>query len=559
MGAYVQDAWRVTPRLTLNYGLRWDYWTPYFESRHRMYTMDMSQWQTTHQLITPAGHPSETLGVPLSLLQSYARAGMTWTTADKAGFPAQLQNSDHRDFAPRFGLAFKLDNKTVLRGGYGIYYWTVPLSQMLGSQGYSAPLRLAYTAEPEYWNQITDYDWFHQPIPGEKIGDPNIVDLNNPQSQQPPFDFTPFAKDWRNARAQEWNFTIEREIMPMTSLRISYIGNHGSRLEQTAPVNSQESQYLYVTRTGQPLPSDRETLRVNPFWHNLDLRTPIGYSNSNSLQVAVERRASKGLEFQWYWVFSRNLSTSDSDGYASGPGAAVPDSVILPNPGSLSDRLRLVYSNVASVPKHQVSWLVMYDLPFGRGKSYGSNVSRALDQVIGNWQIKTIGGLRSGTWMTPGAPNNPWVNYFLAGDPRLKASQRKVINVNGREQLLYFRGNFDTTGTGLQNYQPGIAKPGDNGKVPTQLADGTPYTVTYDVYNPMPLNFIEGPKNWNMDLALWKNFKITESKSLRFTADFFNVLNHPNNNNPDQITGLIDLRQQANDPRIIQFSLRFQF
>jgi hypothetical protein len=85
--------------------------------------MDIKQFQTTHTLISPAGHPADTLGLPPSLLKTFTNQGMTFTTADKAGFPPSLLGSDKGGFGPRFGAAFKLNEKTVLRGGYGSRYW----------------------------------------------------------------------------------------------------------------------------------------------------------------------------------------------------------------------------------------------------------------------------------------------------------------------------------------------------------------------------------------------------------------------------------------------------
>jgi hypothetical protein len=570
LGSYAQDSWKVTPRLTLNYGLRWDYWTPYNESSHRLFNMDVSQYQTTRQLITPAGHPADTLGVPASLLQAYQNAGMTFTTADKAGFPSGLLGSDKRDFGPRIGVAFKLNDKTVLRGGYGIYHWTVPMAQILGEQGLSAPLKLDYTistgdgnAWPTPTGPVTDYDLFHVPVAGERVGDPNMVDINSPQSTQSPFAFTPLDKNWLSGRAQEWNFTIEREISPTTGVRISYIGNHGGNIMQSVQLNAQQSLYLYATQTGQQRPEDTNQLRANPFWQNLNYRTPIGYSNSHSLQVNLERRTYKGLQFQWFYVFSRNLSTSDAaEGYSSQPGALVPDAVLLPHGGDLAQRQRLVYSNVAGIPKHQVNWNLVYDLPFGRGKMLGRNASGILNGFIGNWQIATIGRFHTGGWLTPQnkSTGNPWwPNLQLIRDPRLSGGQQRVINYDGRK-LLYFAGYFNPgPESGLTNYQPALLPAGVNDRVPVTLADGSTINVPYDVYTSMPQNFIQGPSNWNADCSLFKSFALRERLRLRFTADAFNVMNHPNNSDPHLTTGLIDLSQQRNDPRIIQFSLRLDF
>lgn len=565
LGLYAQDSWKVTPRFTLNYGLRWDYWTPYFESSNRLFAMDVSQFATTQQLITPAGHPASSLGIPASLLNAYQNAGMSFTTADSANYPSKLFNSDKRDFSPRIGAAFKLTNKTVLRGAYGLYYWSVPMAQMLLQQGLGAPLTLDYVAEPDYWNQINYYDVFNPPIPGERVGDPNMVDINSPQTIQGPFPFVPVDKNWRNARAQEWNFTLEREISPLTSLRLSYIGNHGSKEMQSVQLNAQQSLYLYTTSTGNPLPANYSTLRANPFWGDLDYRTPIGFSNSNSIQVNFERRSYKGLQFQWYYVFSRNLANADaSQGYASQPGPIIPDAVTVTGGGSLSARQRLGYFNIAGIPKHQMNWNVIYDLPFGRGKCLCGGAHGVFNQLIGNWQIATIGYLHSGQWLTPQntTTGNPYLsNLVMVRDPRLSGSEQKVITFQGTQSLLYFAGAFDPTGTGLTNYQPALIVPGPNhdNLIPVQLKDGSTLNVPYDVYTSIPQNFIQGPKNWGMDASLFKNFPIRESVRLRFTADAFNVLNHPNNLNPNSTTGLIDLSQSANEPRIIQFSLRLDF
>jgi len=210
-----------------------------------------------------------------------------------------------------------------------------------------------------------------------------------------------------------------------------------------------------------------------------------------------------------------------------------------------------------------VNWNVIYDLPFGHGKKFGNSSSGVLNQLIGNWQLATIGGVHTGQWLTPMNPlMNPWsANYQLISDPRLGASQRQIINFNGTRQMLYFRGIFDPTGTGLTNYQSAMVIPGPNqdGLVPVTLKDGSTQMVPYDVYTTMPQNFIEGPKQWNVDFSVFKNFQIRERWKIRFTADAFNVFNHPNNVNPDPTTGLIDLSQQSNEPRIIQFSLRLDF
>jgi outer membrane receptor protein involved in Fe transport len=124
------DKWRVTPRLTLNLGLRWDSWTPYREKYDRLDTADDSTVATKFEVMTPDSQDIYSLqGIPPSVLDSWSARGLTYTTADAIGYPSKLFSADNNNFGPRLGAAFKINDKTVLRGGYGEYFWTMPLSQ----------------------------------------------------------------------------------------------------------------------------------------------------------------------------------------------------------------------------------------------------------------------------------------------------------------------------------------------------------------------------------------------------------------------------------------------
>ena len=127
-----------------------------------------------------------------------------------------------------------------------------------------------------------------------------------------------------------------------------------------------------------------------------------------------------------------------SDG--SDGALVVQNSDILGNPSlSLSQRLKLVYYNTASVPPHLISWNGIYELPFGKGKHFAGNVSKAVNEVVGGWQVAFIGTWRSGFWM--GVTGND----YLFGNPSLDPSQRLTLNIFGHNQLLYFAGDFDPT------------------------------------------------------------------------------------------------------------------
>jgi hypothetical protein len=554
-GAYAQDTWRISPRLTATYGLRYDLWTPYREARGRLMALDMSRFRTTRQVITPAGHPMEQLGVPPSVLASYAAAGLTWTTADAAGFPKSLLRADRNNVGPRAALAFAVNDRTVVRGAYGLYYWTMPLSQILQSARLNAPLNLRYETRI---NDLDGEDYFpfrSRPVPGLRAGDPMMVDVNSAQTVRPPFAFAPWDKDWRDARAQVWHVTLEREVLPLTRARISYVGTRADSLEQRLDLNTPESQYLYALRTGDAPPS-ANARRPNPFWNDLPATNRTGYSDSHSVHVELQRRYSRGLAFQGFYAWSRHKSTSDGDGFVADAGQPVPAPQTVPGARSYGDLLKMVYSNLASVPKHRVRWNALYELPFGRGRAIGASVPGALNQAIGGWQIAAIGTFGTGTWLST-APE-----WFVTGDPRLEKSARRRFMLDGKPVLLYFRGAFDATGiSGLERYEPALVQlgPGHDNLVEVGLRDGTTRLIPYDIHNPAPRNSIEGPKTWNVDLSVFKDFPLGGGATLRVTADAFNALNHANDIDPDPVTGLIDLSRQRNEPRTIQLSARIEF
>ena len=205
-----------------------------------------------------------------------------------------------------------------------------------------------------------------------------------------------------------------------------------------------------MARTGLAVPGNRDLTRINPNWNfGNGVMAKIGYSNTHSAQVQIERRYSSGLAFQWFYTFTRSLGTTDSGASTSGNGgindttgqALVPENIqLLGEPNlSLDQRLRLTYYNSTNIPPHHIRFNGIYDLPFGKGKHFAKGASRALDALIGGWQIASIGDWRSGTWLSVAS------GEYLFGNPALSADQRLTLYLNGRPQRLYFRGDFDPT------------------------------------------------------------------------------------------------------------------
>ncbi|MCC7496254.1 MAG: TonB-dependent receptor [Bryobacterales bacterium] len=576
LGLYFNDTWKVTPKLTLGLGLRWDHWTPYKEKYNRLATIDMNN-PTAFQVISPYSTSIDQMpGVPSGVLDSWRIRGLSWTTAEQAGFPGALMDTAWKDFGPRLSLAYRINEKTVIRAGYGMYYWPMPLSQILQISRTSSPLNLVFSNNPVDRNgNVPNYALLNAPsssdyMPNVQIDTTGIAGI--PSTSRPMVVMDP--KNWADDRMQQWTFNIEREIMKETSLRLSYIGTHGSNLEQRVGWNTPESAFNYMTRTGlniKPGAAGNDLRRFNPNW-NATLISHIGFSNSNSAQVEVQRRFAQGLSFQAFYVYNHALTTTDANGFGSGAdGATVPENkTILGQPSlTMDQRLRLVYYNSAAIPPHQLKWNGVYDLPFGKGKKWGDGASKLVDSIIGGWQIAFIGYWQSGNWLNP-------ANYVWS-DPHLDSGQQMRFKYSGVDSILYFKGDFDPTlAKGVDQGRLQALVPLDRGQraihpvssngtaynnqVQVKLADGSVVNAAVtDNFTWNPKNSILGPRAWSEDLSVFKYFNITERIKLRLTGDFFNAFNHPNNNNPNTTTGLINMSTQANDPRIIQLTGRIEW
>lgn len=586
LGLYVQDSWKVNQRLSLELGLRWDKWTVYKEKYNRLVNLDINDYLGKMEVYTPHSTRMEDIpGVPRAVLDSWAQRGLTWKTADEVGFPGGLLPADNNNFAPRLGMALRLTDKFVLRAGYGMYYWTMPLSQILQSSRSNPPLNLRFTNDLGSQNGANyNYALKSAPAANDFVGKAtvatdSIVGISSNAQGIMPWD----VHTWSDNKAQEWNFTVERELMKETALRLSYIGNHGSNLEQRWRWNDPESEWNYQARTGELRPTRTDLRRPNPDWTSGCCSAPIrhnGFSNTHSAQVELERRYSNGLSFQWFYAYSHSMTTSDTGGFssgssninssASGSAFAVPENILIIGAPNLTadQRLRLGYANSTEVPAHRIRWNGLYDLPFGKGRKYGNSATGLVNHLIGGWQVAFIGDWRSGYWSGVSS------SRYLFGDPTLDADQRLVMNIFDLRQRMWFAGDFNPALASnvdqgkLQQLVPldrsrRVLRPvGDNfdNRIPQQLADGSVrYTSITDMLNWNARNFFRGPGAWNQDLSLFKNIYITERVKTRITADFFNFLNHPVDMAPDSTTGLQDLSQQPNDPRIIQFSLRVEF
>ncbi len=594
IGTYAQDTWKLTPKLTVTLGLRWEAWSPYSEKYNRLLNLNLGNVinnPASMQVVLPGNTTLSNIpGVPADVITQWAARGLTGVSANSSNFPSALTPNVWKDFAPHFAAAYRISDKWVVRGGFGTYFWPMPLSQLLQSMRTNPPLNLRYQ------NSIADqngtngvYAYSNVPAATDKLGGGATVTPVPPSSGA----FRFLAMDvnhWSDNKAQEWTLTVERELARNMLVKISYTGNHGSALQQNWDYNAPTSKYNYQALNGVVAPSLTQRRQVNPNWSltgSYGILEHNGYSNANSFQAAIDKRFANGLQFQWFYVYSHAMTTNDAGGSSSGGGGfngvatgngsqgggtsvsvpAVNQILGMPNMSD-SQRLRLVYTNSSQVPPQRITWNGIYELPFGKGKKFLGNGSRLADAFAGGWQIAFLGTWDHGFWMGV----NP--NDYIFANPALSSDQRLRLTYSGQNQILWFAGSFDPTlasnvdSSKLQQLVPidrsaqriHPVGPNFDNRVAQKLANGSVVqTGITDNVSSNARNFLLGPPAWSQDASLYKYFRFTEKVRLRMSGDFFNVFNHPLLNNPNSTTGLINMSSQPNAPRIIQVGARVEF
>jgi hypothetical protein len=604
-GLYAQDRFHASSRLTLDMGLRWDYFSPYREQGNLIDEPNPNNYIKCAEP-NPSAYPncnvgqvltvgnvaaSSIPGIPPSVLPSWEAVGLTTATADSVGYPSNLFREIYHNFSPRVGAAFKLSDKTVLRGAFGTYYFPMPLNLLLQSTRGNPPFNLRFVNSAFAQNAALTFPYVSAPpanwyIPATTV---NVTGVCPSCIGPPPYGATMWnGNTWSDNMEETWNASVERELPFSTVLRVSYIGSHGLNLEQPFSTDAPEPQYNYAVRTGLVPPTNTALLEQNPFWSfSAYAVNTNGYSWDNSAQVQAQRQFANGLSFDWFYTYSRALSTSDPCGFGlpstsinSGKGGGVvPEAFQIrgePTNLTYSQLASLTYFNSTNIPPSRMTFDVVFMLPFGRGRRFARNMSRPLDEALGGWELSTISTWNSGYWMS--------VNTTLdqLGSPRIPASQRPVLDIGGQQYRLWFKGSFDPTeatnasSTNLfslipQNIAQRTVRPfGPNcegnyvGQLAVQLATGC-YDAPINYYNPSPMGNIIGPGAWDSDISLFKTFSLGERFKFRLQGDFFNAFNHPNGWGSQPVssgalinpsTGLQPMFEQPNQARQIQVAAR---
>jgi len=610
-GLYLQDSYRVNSRLTLTPGVRWDINPAVREENGLLNRFDVE----SHSLMFPNSLESYyKIGATTpQIVGLYQAVGVQFKSAAELNKSPQIFPSNKFDIGPRVGFAYRLfDGKkqTILRGGYGVYFAPIPMRTLLAQFSSLAPFRATFAYNPNNAAFSPDLisNWLlrNPPVYIAGANSANVIDLNNPNAIGRGASVLGMAPDMPDLKIHEWNLTIEKMLNESTAFCIRYNGKHGIHADQLDNINPTQTDYVWYTTTGQPLPAGTfSNVGRRPYdqtaYTDVRLLAKTGFINTETFTLEMEKRFSKGLGFQAFYTMTnswRAAGNSFRDGAGTLPSAFLPGAVPT-DPDALNRFLN--YFRDTDIPKHRVRWNWNYDNPLGKGRKYGSGANKLVNAVIGGWKFAGSGTVVS-SWFA--LPTNQWgaisplevygTKYKILDCRATSATATNQKDERCFEGYLYFNGYISQrqinshNPAGLRNgvyglpsgYKPAIAPinawpangqttdPGaadyDTNIVVLKLNNGSNQRVTYDTgLHPFRNQFMGGPFNWTMDTSMLKFFTITErGLRLRMNFDVFNVLNTQGLNPPgaDGVTLLSNSYGGFGmKPRQVQVTMRLEW
>jgi hypothetical protein len=498
---FVQDDIKVSPRLTLNFGLRYEYNPPYVEAEDRIFSF----LPFSGKMVVPNEKAKA------ALYPGFVNSNLVPIVyAKDVGLPERtLAYSDKNNFAPRFGFAYKLtsDNKTVLRGGFGIYYDT-----------YTAALWRSMVGGPYNGNENSPINAFTdgQPIWMWPDMFPRVVTQAGTAglSGQDPHTTVPYT--------EQWSLTFEREIWNM-GLRAGYVGSKTHQLLASRDLN----QLWPSTVAYSP------SRRLYPQLSSAGWRENMLSAYYNGLTLSAERKYKAGLQYQVAYTYAKNLTDSHDDWEAGWGAQNVYD-------------YRSEWADNAFTRRHRFVVNAIMDLPFGSGRKYAQQ--GVLSHIVGGWTVSAFAVLQTGRYFSPG---------FTTYDPANTGAS------GGRPDRIA-NGNLSNPTSSMWFDKNAFRVPGD------VSGDGVP-DVQVGRWGNSGVNVLRGPGTRSMNAGFFKQFQIREGWRLQAEATFTNFLNHPNLGIPNATInspagGLITATQnqqysahEGAGPRTTRFGLRMDF
>jgi len=470
---FVQDDWRITPSLTVNLGLRYELDLPPVQKNNTISNFDLDT-NPSHPVLVPAGSEGD-------------------SRADRA-----LQDVNYKQWAPRVGVAYSLDSKTVIRAGAGIFYSNLITLGGMQSMEINPPnnVRVSFTTNKNLPPTLLLQNGFA----------PDALSLSNASNVE----LVSYDRKGVTPADYQWNFNIQRQLPGGILLEVGYYGN--------------KLDHMWRQIDGNPAPPEAGNINSNrPFKSTVVPQTgdtitladvvriqKDGWSAYNALQAKVEKRYTNGLTFIASYAWSKTIALGDTAGVQNEQDWMADKAV-----------------SSLDVTQHFVGSAV-YQLPFGRGRTLGSSWKGVTQAILGGWSFAPI------LTVSTGFPLNVTVN----GSPSNTGATTSVDrpNVVANWQLA----------------NPTVAEWFNT----AAFVPNAPYT-----YGNAGRNIIRGPGLVNLDLALHKSFRVTERVSAQFRFEAFNATNTPALGAPNTVLGnpLFGQITSAGASRDLQVAVKVAF
>jgi hypothetical protein len=488
---FFEDTWRATPRLTLNYGVRYELHTPWIEVYNRMVNF------------TPFGGQPQYPGQPNIYNNNRALYN---------------QYNGVYNFQPRVGIAYRATDKTVVRAAYS-------MSSFM--EGTGTNLRL--TINPPFSTE-TDVQYNSLPYPASTL-DQGFVPLTSPTDIYKGVNLRLWDPNVRPAVSNQWNLSVQQQFDNSTTLQVAYVGQKNNHLVVAQPYNQN---LLLPNGTVQRSPYLSGNPALQSSIGNISATETNGNQTYNALQITLQRRLAQGLQGSFAYTWSRCMS--DSIGfYGAGTSQAAGQGAYAQNLYDRKSQWGPCFYDI----KHNISSYISYDLPFGRGRMFGSNMNGFFNAIAGGWQLNALIAWHGGFPIT------------------INANDRSGTNSRGS------RANCLATPTiyGERNSPQGGY----------QWFDPTAFAQPVSGFGNCGVGTVRGPGLATADLSVSKRFAVTEHQNLELRGEFINAFNHPilqafNRSAGAAVTNgvagtnpTLGLLQTSQGARNIQIGLKYNF